>query len=112
MNDRKTRPRRNRFQLVLVPAVSAALLAFGCDRPTASTRICIDPQGRRLPDDQCRNDRYPSSFHHWYYVSGGGVPIGAFVHGGSSFRSSASRSGSVSRGGFGSSAHASGSAGG
>ena len=110
MNDPKPRPRRNRFQLVLVPAVSAALLAFGCDRPTASNRICVDPQGRRLPDDACRDDRYPSTFHHWYYVSGGGVPIGGFVHS-SSFRSSGSRSGSVSRGGFGSSAHASGSGG-
>ncbi len=103
--------RRNRFQLVLVPAVSAALLAFGCDRsPGASTRICVDPQGRRLSDDQCRDDHYPSSFHHWYYVSGGGVPIGGFVHS-SSFRSSGSRFGSVSRGGFGSSAHASGAGG-
>jgi hypothetical protein len=88
-----------------VPAVSAALLAIGCDRQT-STRICVDPQGHRLPDDLCRSQPN-SAFHHWYYVShGGAVPFGALVHGGSSsFHSS--RSGSVSRGGFGSSAHAS-----
>ena len=107
MNDRTLRRRRNRFKLVLVPAVSAALLAFGCDRSPASTRICVDPQGRRLPDGQCGDPRYQSGFHHWYYLSRGGVvPVGAFVHGSSSHFSS-SRSGSVSRGGFGSSAHAS-----
>jgi hypothetical protein len=110
MTDRKS---RNRFKLVLVPAVSAALLAFGCNGPQTSARVCVDQDGRRLPDDQCRDPRYRSSFHHWYYMSHGGVTpaVGAYVLG----RSSASRSsgvGSVSRGGFGSSAHASGHAGG
>jgi hypothetical protein len=108
MNHRSPRRRRNRFKLVLVPAVSAALLAFGCDRSPASTRICVDPQGRRLPDNQCRDPRYQSSFHHWYHVSSGGaIPVGAFIHGSSSsFHSSPS--GHISRGGFGSSAHSSG----
>lgn len=108
MNDRKPRRRRNRFKLVLVPAVSAALLAFGCDRTPGSTQVCVDSQGRRLPDDQCRDPRYQSTFHHWYHVSRGGVvPVGAFVHSSASHFHS-SRSGSVSRGGFGSSAHSSG----
>jgi hypothetical protein len=107
MIDRKSGRARNRFHLVLVPAVSAALLAFGCDRSSTSTRICVDPQGHRLPDEQCGTGGTPSSFHHWYYVSRGGVvPVGAFVHSGSSsFHSS---HGSISRGGFGSSAHSSG----
>jgi hypothetical protein len=108
MKDRLPRRHRKRFRLVLVPAVSAALLAFGCDRSPASTRVCVDAQGRRLPDDQCRDTRSQSSFHHWYYGSrGGAVPIGAFVHGSSSNFHSSSAS-HVSRGGFGSSAHASG----
>jgi hypothetical protein len=98
---------RNRFKLVLVPAVSAALLAFGCDRSPSSTRVCVDAEGRRLPDDQCRDMRSSNSFHHWYYMShGGAVPVGAFIHGSSSsFHSSPT--GHISRGGFGHSAHVS-----
>lgn len=110
MIDRRPRSRRNRFQLVLVPAVSAALLAFGCNRSQTSQapgRICVDPQGRRLPDGQCwDDDRVPSTFHHWYRASGAGaIPVGAFIHSSSSFHSSFHSSHSVSRGGFGSSAH-------
>jgi hypothetical protein len=117
MTDRRPQKPRNRFKLVLVPAVSAALLAFGCDGSRTSTRVCVDQQGRRLPDDQCRDNRYRSSFHHWYYVTGGGAmpPFGATVRGGSSSSGSSSPASgfsSVSRGGFGSSAHASGHVGG
>jgi hypothetical protein len=111
--------KRNRFKLALVPAVSSALLAFGCGRsqqtpPAAlvdnSSRACVDSQGRRVPDDQCRNDlptnRSPS-FYHWYYGSHGGafVPIGGFVGGHAFSHGSSSSHSSVSRGGFGSSAH-------
>jgi hypothetical protein len=107
MTDRRPRRRRNRFQLVLVPAVSAALLAFGCDRSQTPVKICVDPQGRRLPDGQCwADDRVPSTFHHWYRASGAGaIPVGAFIHSSSGFHSSFHSSHSVSRGGFGSSAH-------
>jgi hypothetical protein len=106
--------KRNRFQLALVPAVSSALLAFGCGRPTAATssdssRVCIDAQGRRVPDDQCRDD-LPSNcsptFYHWYHNSYVGVvPIGGFVGGHSFSHGSTSQPSSVTRGGFGSSAH-------
>jgi hypothetical protein len=111
--------KRNRFSLALVPAVSSALIAFGCGRshetPPAglvdnSARACVDAQGRRVADDQCRDDlptnRSPS-FYHWYYGSRGGafVPIGGFVGGPSFSHGSTSHPSSVTRGGFGSSAH-------
>jgi hypothetical protein len=116
--------KRNRFRLALVPAVSSAMLAFGCGRPqqapptataSDSSQVCVDGQGRRVADDQCRDDRptYRSNtFYHWYHVSHGGamVPIGGAVFGhsfshGSTSQSSSSHRASVSRGGFGSSAH-------
>jgi hypothetical protein len=107
--------KRNRFKLALVPAVSSALLAFGCGRPqpaatsSDSSRVCIDAQGRRVADDQCRDD-FPSNrsptFYHWYHNSYGGfVPIGGFVSGHSFSPGSSSHPSSVTRGGFGSSAH-------
>ena len=113
---------RNCFRLVLVPAVSSAMLAFGCSRPQAtpptatagdSSRVCVDAQGRRVPDDQCRDDRPTSrspSFYHWYSVSHGGafVPIGGFAGGHSFSHGSTSHPSSVTRGGFGSSAHSGG----
>jgi len=111
--------KRNRFRLALVPAVSSALLAFGCGRPqqtlpaaTAndSSRVCIDDQGRRVLDDRCRDDLPTSrspAFYHWYHSSHGGaiVPIGGFVGSHSFSHGSSSHSSSVTRGGFGSSAH-------
>ncbi|HSS50763.1 MAG TPA: hypothetical protein VLX28_17630 [Thermoanaerobaculia bacterium] len=109
--------KRNRFSLALVPAVSSALLAFGCGRqqqftPTASdsSRVCIDDQGRRVADDRCRDDLPTSrspTFYHWYHNSYGGaaVPIGGFIHGHSFSHGSTSHPSSVTRGGFGSSAH-------
>ena len=107
--------KRNRFKLVLVPAVSTALLAFGCDRPRPTqnlvdgSRVCIDADGKRVADDQCRDDlptnRSPT-FYHWYHVSHGGsfVPIGGFVSGHAFSHGSTSHPSSVTRGGFGSSA--------
>jgi hypothetical protein len=107
--------KRNRFRLALVPAVSSALLAFGCGQPQPappaatvgdSSPVCVDSQGRRVPDDRCR-DR-SRTFYHWYYSSHGGavVPIGGSSH---SFSSgSSSHPSSVTRGGFGSSAHSGG----
>jgi hypothetical protein len=114
--------KRNRFKLALVPAVSSAMLAFGCARPqqappaaTAddSSRFCVDAQGRRVADDQCRDDRFTRrspTFYHWYYSSHGGaiVPIGGFVGGRSFSSGSSSQPSSVTRGGFGSSAHSGG----
>ncbi|HEV7507495.1 MAG TPA: hypothetical protein VGS07_21600 [Thermoanaerobaculia bacterium] len=110
--------KRNRFSLALVPAVSSALLAFGCGQPqqappTATTNdspVCVDSQGRRVPDAQCRDDRPTSrspNFYHWYHRSYGGavVPIGGFVGSHSFSHGSSSHPSSVTRGGFGSSAH-------
>ena len=87
----------NRFKLVLVPAVSAALLALGCNdsgAPAGGT-VCVDANGRRVSDDRCTGAN--RSFYHWYHASGGssGAAAGSRAHGESR----------VSRGGFGSSAH-------
>jgi len=109
--------KKNRFRLALVPAVSSAMLAFGCGQsqpapPAASfsdsSPVCVDSQGRRVPDDRCR-DRSPT-FYHWYHSSHGGafVPIGGSAGGRSFSHGSSSHPSSVTRGGFGSSAHSSG----
>jgi hypothetical protein len=106
--------KRNRFRLALVPAVSSAMLAFGCGRPqqaspaATASRVCVDAQGLRVSDDQCRDDR--PTFYHWYYSTHGGaiVPIGGAIFGSSSRHDSSSRPSSVTRGGFGSSAHSGG----
>jgi len=107
-----------KFGLWLVPAVSAALLTLGCGNgsgPAAGTRSCVDAQGRRVPDNLC-DDRNPSSsrFYHWYHTSHSGT---AYVSSSSSAAgdhssSSSSHPSGISRGGFGSSAHASAHAGG
>ena len=102
------------FNLVLVPAVSAALVAFGCgpspqrsSSPTPSLASCVDAQGNPLPAGACTNgSRSPASrstFHHWYSV-GGTAGFGTGVHGGAS----STAHGHITRGGFGSSAHSSG----
>jgi hypothetical protein len=116
--ERDSAPRkpRNRFNLALVPAVSAALVAFGCGPsprqstplPAASIAPCTDAQGNPLPASACNNpgNRSPSSrsgFHTWYSV-GGTAGFGTGVRGGAS----STAHGHVTRGGFGSSAHASG----
>jgi len=108
--------RKNRFRLALVPAVSSAMLAFGCGRPqqvsqaAGESLVCIDDQGRRVLDDRCRDDRTTSrspTFYHWYHISHGGssVPMGGLVSGHSFSHGSSSHPSSVTRGGFGSSAH-------
>jgi hypothetical protein len=119
MSDDSQRDRkpRKRFNLALVPAVSAALVAFGCSpsprqsmtpRPAASTAPCTDAQGNPLAPGDCNNPRYRpasrSGFHTWYSV-GGTAGFGTGIRGGAS--STARPSGHVTRGGFGSSAHAS-----
>jgi hypothetical protein len=115
-SQRDRRPRKG-FNLALVPAVSAALIAFGCGPsprqsaplPAAATAPCVDAQGNPLPPGACNDPRYhPASrsrFHTWYSV-GGTAGFGTGVHGGAS--STARQSGHVTRGGFGSSARSSG----
>ena len=118
--------RRKKFQLKLVPVVASALLTYGCggnSSPVPKIRVCLDEQGRRVDDGQCEApvmlgqpvvNPVSQPFRHWYFVSGGGAapPVGAFVHGGpfgarSGFHGSGMGEHGISRGGFGSSAHAS-----
>ncbi len=98
------------------------MLAFGCGGPRETppianandtSQVCVDAQGRRVADDQCRDDRPTSrspTFYHWYHSSHGGavVPIGGAVGGHSFSHGSSSHPSSVTRGGFGSSAHSGG----
>lgn len=113
--DSAPREPRNRFNLALVPAVSAALLAFGCgpspqksSSPTPSLASCVDAQGNPLPPGACNpptTSRSPASrthFHTWYSV-GGTAGFGTGIRGGVS----STAHGHITRGGFGSSAHAS-----
>jgi len=109
---RHRKPRKG-FNLVLVPAVSAALVAFGCGpsprqsmTPLPATASCTDAQGNPLPASACngtsRSSSSRSGFHTWYSV-GGTAGFGTGVRGGAS----STAHGHVTRGGFGSSAHAS-----
>jgi hypothetical protein len=124
---RKTTLKTKRFGLLLVPAVSAAMLALGCEShpdPRAGSRVCVDAYGRRVPDSEC-DDRNPSyhtnHFYHWYVIShGASVPVlggtapGAALSPSTGFHSVSGpshRSG-IHRGGFGSSARGSSRAGG
>lgn len=132
--------------LTFTTGVAAALLAapfaaacsqqqdngWTADRDTA---VCVDQQGRRVPDGQCPQQRqavassYASPFL-WYYLGRrSALPYyGDTVRGGSyaptaghsyfrapagtaMARSASSRGGSVTRGGFGASAHGAGGAG-
>lgn len=115
--------KKNRFQLTLVPLVASALLSCGGQRsPIApsTTRVCLDEQGRRVDDAECVEPPIAGTpnanplvqpIHHWYLVPRGTAApgFGSFVHGGpfDLHSSGFHHSGSISRGGFGSSAHSS-----
>jgi len=98
--------------LLLVPAVSAALLALGCGDDPASgarSRACVDAQGRRVADNLCNDRNNGSSGYHWYHIAhGGSFSSASESHG----AASSPHPSGISRGGFGSSAHASAHAGG
>ncbi|WP_294236173.1 hypothetical protein [uncultured Sphingomonas sp.] len=108
-------------------AMAAALLASGCNRAKADdnwtadqdTAICTDAQGKRLPDDRCRQTRVGGGGGAFWYFLGRGraIPFYGERATGGSFRaapgaryaaapsgSAMTRSAAVSRGGFGSSA--------
>lgn len=117
------------FDLKWTTALAAALLATGCNRAKADdgwttdsdTAICTDAQGRRLPDDRCRQQHagvgHSGAF--WYFMGRGrAIPYYGERATGGSFRaapgtrygvapagSAMTRAAAVSRGGFGSSAH-------
>ncbi len=116
-----------KFGLLLVPAVSAAMLALGCEshpNPQARSRVCVNPAGQRVPDSEC-DDRNPSyhtnHFYRWYILShGASVPVfgatvpGAALNSSTGFHSvsGSSHQSGIHRGGFGSSARGSSRAGG
>lgn len=116
-----------KFGLLLVPAVSAAMLTLGCEshpkKPEARTvsRVCLDPAGQQVPDIECddRNPAYHTNhFYHWYVLShGASVPLGVPASGAALSPGFHSTSGSsirigIHRGGFGSSARGHSAAGG
>ncbi len=115
------------FDLKWTTAMAAALLASGCNRSNADdgwtaeqdTAICTDAQGKRLPDDRCRQTRMGGGGGAFWYFLGRGRPIpfyGERATGGSfrpasgaryavaPARSAMTRAAAVSRGGFGASA--------
>lgn len=116
------------LKITLVAAAAVGLL--GCDRQpeqwTAEqdTAVCVDRQGDRVADSNCPPANYhggaASSAFLWYYLGRRSlIPYyGERVYGGSftrtagatyfhaPVRSGTTRAGAISRGGFGSSAHA------
>ena len=72
--------RFNSLRLATVLGVAAALCA--CDR--TPTRVCVDGSGQRGLDSQCPGSGSGGAAggYRWYY-SRGGVPVGAYVNGGS-----------------------------
>ena len=120
------------LSLTMVLAVAGAL--SGCDRKEdkgwdsagAPTRVCVDQQGRRVPEDQCGAPRTTGggvSPFLWYYLGtlgrGSYAPGYGGLVGGGSYRPSPSVSygaapaeGGIARGGFGATAHSFGGLGG
>ena len=109
-----------KFNLPLTTAISAAILAStGCSsnkewQTSSNNRICVDQSGKRIPEDQCKNQ--PStgiSPYRWYYISRGGyIPSYYYPASGGSYQPSESPAsyapapaeapaGAVTRGGFG-----------
>ncbi|WP_312489900.1 hypothetical protein [Sphingomonas sp.] len=116
------------FDLKWTTALAAALLASGCNRGAGDdgwtadtdTAICTDAQGKRLPDDRCRQHRVGGGGGAFWYFLGRGRTIpfigeraqgGSFrAAGGTAYRSAPTgtaitRSAAISRDGFGSSGH-------
>jgi hypothetical protein len=117
-----------RIDLKWTTAMAAALLASGCNRAKADdnwtadkdTAICTDSQGKRLPDDRCRQTRTGGigGGAFWYFLGRGrAIPFYGERATGGSFRpvggaryftapsgSAMTRSAAISRGGFGASA--------
>ena len=123
-----------RFDLSLTLAAAAAASLAGCNRPAPAaqaqdwsaggpTQYCTDVQNRRVPDDYCRQRTGGGglAYFPWFIGRGGYIPpYGALARDGgrspapgvaygraAAFTSAPRGSGAVSRGGFGSSAHAS-----
>ncbi len=115
------------FDLKWTTALAAALLTSGCNRNTVDdgwttetdTAICTDAQGKRLPDDRCRQHRVGGGGGAFWYFLGRGrtIPFYGERARGGSFRAvggtryqtaptgtAMTRSAAISRGGFGSSA--------
>jgi hypothetical protein len=112
----------------LTTALAATLLAAGCNRQprdngwttAQDTAVCTDAQGRRVADANCRRTGYAhgGGAFAWYFLGRNArLPyLGERVGGGSFARSpgaryafapastAVTRSGAVSRGGFGSAA--------
>lgn len=123
--------RTTALRLTAVLAVASAAAA-GCERKddwqgsSNATRVCVDYQGHRVPDDQCAAPRPAGGVSPflWYYLGtqaarqGYGVPaVGGFVAGGgytpqAGTAYTAAPATGISRGGFGGTARSFGGLGG
>ncbi len=116
--------------LGLVTIVSAAATLISCGGEPRSQAVCIDKESKVVESKLCEEGAHSyhsgiSPFFYWYLMTrGGSYPIGSRVSGGRSFvpgspeaissghsTISGKSSGSVSRGGFGSSSSSHGTAG-
>ncbi len=120
--------------LSLVTVVSAATTLISCGSEPQSQAVCVDKENKVVESRLCEEQasHYDSNhgsgmplFFYWYLLTrGGSYPIGSSVSGGRSFvpgspeaissghsTISGKSSGSVSRGGFGSSSSSHGTAG-
>ena len=80
-----------KFNLPLTTAISAAILVCSaCNssnkdkdwQASDNTRVCVDRDGKRVPEDQCRNQSYNGGAYNgggsgispflWYYIARGG----------------------------------------
>jgi hypothetical protein len=72
-------------QLTITSAMAAALIALpacsstdnGWDEDViadSDTAICVNPEGQRVDDDLCDDDRYRSSFVSYYIPRGSRIP--------------------------------------
>lgn len=111
--------------LKLTTVMAAAILAAGCDSSdkfnpndgwsaAENTAVCTDAKGQRVDDTSCRRPRTAGMpAYMWYYMGrgsyvppyGGRVGGGSFSRGSGSYATSESSAATISRGGFGSSAH-------
>ena len=93
----------------------ASFAMTACNRRPTEMQRCVDQTNAVVDDEYCTAQGYPTGRYRWYYGGNGGYRLGTYASGGSYTPHAgftATRSGSVSRGGFGNYMGHSGSSGG